>query len=329
MVHITIETLRCYPAFTHRFFAPFLSCVKQVNGQLKAAEEFLEPLIKERMAKVGRESKSFDLLQWLADSAQGADRSPKVLVRKLLLVNMAAIHTTSATLWHILMDLCAMPEYIDIIRQEIARITSQGPLVLSSLSLMKKTDSFMKESQRINQIGLRRSMPFFRQLCSQVSMSVALLLTHQTVTLNREVLQPFKLSNGTVLRPGSFVSMPLHAVCHDSRYYENPNSFQGLRFFERREKDPGQSHQHQFSSVSHDNLSFGAGKNTCPGRFWASDIIKLVLISILSEYDIEFPRGQTERPKTLFYGERGVIDKSQKICFRRREKIGAGSSDAI
>ena len=118
--------------------------------------------------------------------------------------------------------------------------------------------------------------------------------------------------------------MPLHSVCHDSEYYEDPNEFQGLRFFERRRKDPRENHRHQFSSVSKDNLSFGAGKNTCPGRFWASDIIKLELISILSEFDIKFPDGQTKRPKTLYYGERGVIDRDQKIWFRRRARTNAG-----
>lgn len=298
MVRSTIKTFRGYPSFIHRFVAPFLSCVKQINSQLEALDLYVQPLIKERMANVGGRRKSSDLMQWLSDSAQGTDRDPKVLVRKLLLVNMAAIDTTSATLWHILMDLCAMPEYIAPLRQEIATVTSRGSLTLSSLNSMEKTDSFMKESQRINQIGL--------------------------LTMNREVLRPFKLSDGVVLPPGSFVSMPLYSICHDSKYYEDPDSFQGLRFFERRQKDPSQSHRHQFSSISHDNMSFGAGKSTCPGRFWVSSIIKLVLISILSEYDIEFPSGQKERPKTLFYGERCVLDRTQNICFRKRENINAG-----
>lgn len=53
-------------------------------------------------------------------------------------------------------------------------------------------------------------------------------------------------------------------------------------------------------------------------------MIQLVLVSMLSEYDIEFPSGEMTRPKTFFYGERCVLDKTQNICFRKREKIGAG-----
>lgn len=157
-VHTTVEALRGYPRFTHRIVAPFLSCVKQLNGHLKAADQYLQPMIKERLAKPDSEANAFGLVQWLSDSAQGRDMDAAVLVRKLLLVNIAAIHTTAATLWHILMDLCAMPEYIEEIRQEIATVTSHGLLTVSSLKSMQKTDSFMKESQRTNPIGLRKSM---------------------------------------------------------------------------------------------------------------------------------------------------------------------------
>lgn len=157
MVHTTIEVLREYPRFTHRFVAPFLSCIKQLNLHLKAADHFLQPLIRKSIENVSHDGESINLVQWMLESAQGTDRNPKVLVRKLLLVNMAAIHTTSATLWHILMDLCAMPEYIEILRQEIATATAQGALTVSVLNSMEKTDSFMKESQRMNQVGLRKS----------------------------------------------------------------------------------------------------------------------------------------------------------------------------
>jgi hypothetical protein len=71
----------------------------------------------------------------------------------------AAIHTTSSALTHVLFDLAAHPDYAEILREEIDAVVAeenhpQGRLLKTSISKLKKLDSFIKESQRVNPIQL-------------------------------------------------------------------------------------------------------------------------------------------------------------------------------
>ncbi len=55
---------------------------------------------------------------------------------------------------HALFDLCQWPEYVEPLREEIKRaIVEEGGLKLSAINKMRKLDSFLKESQRINHPG--------------------------------------------------------------------------------------------------------------------------------------------------------------------------------
>jgi len=76
----------------------------------------------------------------------------------------AAIHTTSSALTHVLFDIAAHPEYAEILREEIDTVVAeenhpQGRLLKTSIPKLKKLDSFIKESQRVNPIQLS-SLPF-------------------------------------------------------------------------------------------------------------------------------------------------------------------------
>ena len=57
-----------------------------------------------------------------------------------------------------------------------------------------------------------------------------------------------------------------------------------------REND-GQEHVAQLVSTSPDHLGFGHGKHACPGRFFASNEAKIILIHLLLKYDWRLPEG--------------------------------------
>lgn len=56
-------------------------------------------------------------------------------------------------LTHCIFDLCARPEYLEPLRAEAkaALVQDNGKWQLSTLSRLRKLDSFLKESQRMNQ----------------------------------------------------------------------------------------------------------------------------------------------------------------------------------
>lgn len=59
---------------------------------------------------------------------------------------------------HAIFDLCAMPEYIELLRSEARTALAQdkGEWQVSTLKKLHRLDSFLKESQRVNQSTFRK-----------------------------------------------------------------------------------------------------------------------------------------------------------------------------
>jgi cytochrome P450 len=135
------------------------------------------------------------------------------------------------------------------------------------------------------------------------------------VTFNRQLAVPVTLSNGVVLPKNTYISMTHYMTNKDPSIYPSPQTFDPLRFYHLRQ-NPGDEPKHQFASLSAENPSWGVGKFACPGRFWASAQIKLVLMVLLKEFDIGFPEGQVERPENVVRGEKNQVSMSQCVVIR-------------
>jgi hypothetical protein len=60
------------------------------------------------------------------------------------------------------------------------------------------------------------------------------------------------------------------------------------------------------------------GRSACPGRFFASMEMKLLLCYVLSVYDIRYPAGQP-KPQPSWYGWFRTADQSVKLEWRMKE----------
>jgi cytochrome P450 len=177
-----------------------------------------------------------------------------------------------------LYDLASKPEYIQPLREEIlaALKESDGIFTKDALYSCKLLDSFVKESQRLNPISL--------------------------VIGKRILTRPVDLTDGTHLPAGTIVAVPSEAVNHDPENYPDPERFDGYRFYNLRNKKEGVTSQyHQFVTSNKTSLNFGYGKHACPGRFFASAEIKMILAYMLMSFDFEFEGG--ERPRNLVKGD--------------------------
>jgi cytochrome P450 len=95
------------------------------------------------------------MLQWLVDSARGRDARTDKLVTRMLFLNAAAIHTTAEVATNAILDLCARPMEMKVLREEIEEaMEGQKEINMTVLSGLKKMDSFIKESHRMNTLGL-------------------------------------------------------------------------------------------------------------------------------------------------------------------------------
>ncbi|GKT51020.1 cytochrome P450 monooxygenase easM [Colletotrichum spaethianum] len=102
--------------------------------------------------------------------------------------------------------------------------------------------------------------------------------------MNRRVEEPITLSDGTLLRKGLLVTIATHNTRDPTLWGSEPDKFDSHRFVRMRES-PGQENRWQFISTSPGFLGFGHGLHACPGRFFASNEMKIVLAHSIMNYD--------------------------------------------
>lgn len=217
---------------------------------------------------------------------------------------------------HAMFDLCAMPEYIEPLRIEAQTALAEDNVQWQSsiIKKLQRLDSFLKESQRLNQSTFRKQAT----LQCYVLFSKVIIYV---VGFDRKVMSPIKLSDGrTVLPPGASIAIPGGPMSRDSMFYKNPQRFDGLRFYRPEDDGGGRSTNAQtdYTGIEPGNLSWGNGRFTCPGRWYAAAMIKMIVANLLLNYEVSFPPGQTERPANTKYDTEIHPDFGQKIVFRKR-----------
>lgn len=101
----------------------------------------------------------------------------------------------------------------------------------------------------------------------------------------------------------------------------HPWRFSDLRAY------PGEVNKHQFVSTTTESTVFGHGRWACPGRFFAANEIKTVLIQLLERYYIgvgpagegEGQGGDWKRPMTYSIEMGYYPDTQANIYFRDRQ----------
>lgn len=133
-------------------------------------------------------------------------------------------------------------------------------------------------------------------------------------------MKSFTLSDGTLLPKGAQLAAPSMMFDLDPEFYEDPEVFDGFRSFKRNlaSEDAGQFDKAQCVTTSPSYLSFSHGKHACPGRFFATDEIKLLLCHLLLQYDIKYGEGNPLLPHTI-NGEAINPDPAQKLSFKKTQ----------
>jgi len=64
-------------------------------------------------------------------------------------------------------------------------------------------------------------------------------------------------------------------------------------------------------------MHFGIGRHACPGRWFASHEIKLILAAFLSKYDIKLKEGES-RPKKFIFQIMNSPNPNAEVLIRKR-----------
>lgn len=147
---IQAMTLRRQAPYLRSLISPFLSSTKRVKDCFATARRLLVPIIATRRKGIST-VKPLDLLQWLSEAEPLAP--PEQIIGRVLFLALAAVHTSAFTIVHALYDLCSLPGLIEVLREE-AREILEPAWSLRALHQLRKMDSFLKESHRVNSPGV-------------------------------------------------------------------------------------------------------------------------------------------------------------------------------
>lgn len=165
--HMASQTIRATYSPRWRWLAPWRHAgAKGVFANRRKAAQLLLPLYKQRIANSQSGDKAADGIEWLLDAHKGK-MTLEQLADEQAFVSVASIHTSTATLTHLLYDIVAHSEYIPGLVEEITEaLKEDGRWTKQNLAKLRKLDSFMKESQRLNPIGMGR---YSCDVCQNIS----------------------------------------------------------------------------------------------------------------------------------------------------------------
>ncbi|KAG2153600.1 cytochrome P450 [Suillus bovinus] len=277
---------RIVPSWTFRFFAKMAS---NLEANVNRATMLLGPVVEACISEVDEYAvpgqQKIDFLARLVKRSTGEDSLLKNLTTRLLGFTIAVASTPSNTLTHALYHLATNPDFAQTLRDEVDPIVQRDGWNVQSVANMRKIDSFLRESARINGVS---SLGFFRQ-----------------------AMRDFSLSDGTFLPKDCFIAVSLPPFHRDSTAYEAPDEFRPFRFSDNPE--------HSMSTISPHWLFFGYGKHLCPGRFLLTHQLKVMFAYMVSAYDIRFGDEWTSRPPNFIFGEGVVPNLSAHVSYRRRQ----------
>ncbi|KAI0972715.1 cytochrome P450 [Xylaria arbuscula] len=257
-----------------RWLARWQDGTAQKLDEIRAeATELIRPLYEDRRKALyqSNDRSFYDTIYWTMNKRK-VDKTLKGIVDQELFLTLTSIHTSAGTLQSILFDWLDHPEYHEEITAEINEAlaevkSSGGQWTMQRVATMKKLDSFMKESTRVNPVGF--------------------------MTVQRYAQKSHTFKDGFVLPAGTIFHFPMDAIHHDPNIYPEPDKFDGYRFYNLREKiDPNQFH---YGFVSDATLNWGAGTHACPGRFLAALVLKFSLVLLITHYDVKYTNGRPEK----------------------------------
>ncbi|KAI0113596.1 cytochrome P450 monooxygenase [Nemania sp. FL0031] len=287
------QKIKVIPKILRPVIVRFLHEYRKISQHHETARNIITPILQAR-ARVGEsEEKACDFLQWMTEEAKGDENDMSFLAKIQLKLSFAAIHTSAAAPIQLIYDLCSMPEYIKALRSELHEVLQEyGVLDKQALAKLHKMDSIMKESQRFNPLLL--------------------------ITFERIITKQTTLSDGFTIPKDTTIGVPAQALSMDPDLHTNPEKFDGLRFTKVHKSGVGRD---QYAASNLRNMAFGYGRHACPGRFFASNEIKMIMAYLLLNFDFKFPEGQRTRPNSTTVETQLLPNEEATVRFKRRPNI--------
>lgn len=230
--------------------------------------------------------------QWLMARYEPGQATLYQLTTDHLLVNIESTLKTATSMYSIFLELARRPHLQDELRHEVGEASMlDGQLPSTNLKELRKMDSMMRETARVNPFSL--------------------------FTLYRKTRQPLQLSMGPLLPAGTILCVDSYHINRSAAIFPNPQNFDPFRFLSKR-GNVGTEHMFQFVSTGPSDPNWGDGTQACPGRFFANSTLKVCLAHLLVNYNIKLDEGRYQQnmvnvPNGIF-----VPDMGARVLFQSR-----------
>ncbi|KAM0354924.1 hypothetical protein ACHAPU_000762 [Fusarium lateritium] len=168
-IPLSSAIIKAFPSFVKPIVAPLITLPNRIHT--RKFEKILKPEIETRLKEYethkhrangsskGHDSERNDFLEWSIHQAKeiGNPKNWQVsaLSERILLLNFAAIHTTTFAATHALLDIASStPEFVAELRDEVETVLQQHDNQWNkrAVAQLEKLDSAIRESQRKNSI---------------------------------------------------------------------------------------------------------------------------------------------------------------------------------
>lgn len=148
---ITVMVMRNFPPWVHPVLNKILPSQYKLKKILRQIHSMLLPIIEERRRNPPpSEEKPIDVLEYMMDLAKGTEAEAQNLAMRYCYTIIGSVHTVTGAIIDSVYEVCARPEYAEPLRHEIQQaLDEEGGWNKTTLSKLRKVDSFMKEVQRM------------------------------------------------------------------------------------------------------------------------------------------------------------------------------------
>ena len=254
---------------------PYLNPWFTVSGEQRKHEEMTARafgILDDYIQRRRHEEPGHDLLQILLDArySDGTSMSDELVVSESMQLLVAGHETSSNALSWTLYLLSTRPDCIENMRNEFDAVLGEKPLGFPDVPKFEFTTQIVNEA-------LRLYPPFWM--------------------VDRMALADDRAGDIDI-PAGSTVVVFIYGTHHSPRYWENPESFDPVRFSKTNEK--------LHTPFAH--LPFGAGPRGCIGGNYAMLQMLMILSVLLRKYDFRLVPGQTiePRPMVILRPEHGI-----------------------
>ncbi|MFC7203532.1 cytochrome P450 [Haloferax namakaokahaiae] len=215
-----------------------------------------ERVLREEVRELVETANTESLAARLAD-ALGSEYPETVESMENQLVGMifAGHETTALALTFTFYSLATNPEVYEEAVEEVERVVGDGPVTNDELDQLSVLERVLKE---------------------------ALRLYPPVHTIPRETAKPFPVGECEI-PAGTDIHLSIIQVHRDGRWYDQPLEFDPDRWRETETRTGTETDRPRYAYIP-----FGAGPRSCLGRAFALTEAKIVLATVLRDYDIDW-----------------------------------------